>query len=536
MSIRIKLVSVLLGAVCFFKQDAVAADLKRSDYVDNRYTGFILDSQGKCLRVGVDNEFRVSEPCPWFTVPYFVGETIDDAKSKLNGEIGKSILSASKQPLNKQTLVNIDARTELDGKDIVIRQCYSNKKDQLDEASNNTAIGVLVGRRVPDLKGKTEAEADQLLVDGHFSKTVTYLENKGPPGGVIQDCVDCGKVLPQYSNIAITVTKTVIPDLTRKTLAEAQAILYKEKLDKVLTLTYDGKDKADDAKIQFQFPRLGEQLPVTKDGQKIYLVFPSRPPKVSLPDVTGDFHSAIEKLKKEGFPVAFGNLPMFEKWVVNDQNPKPSMVSAGSAVTLTVLPWVCERSVTVPPLHTLNFSSARKTLESVQLKIQHIPGGKSVDKDDKVIGQFPVTDEKVCPGTTVYAVTPAHDEPTIPDGTTLPDGATIYVDFAFYLEVTEYLMRRSDKPPCEVCTSTQTEKIIYVSTWSDTLPPLIGGGLLGAAGMALLSRRLRSRTQIDEEEDTALVSLLVLNKNPKFHVRPVLDWGVQTIGPNNHYE
>ncbi|PXX34904.1 PASTA domain-containing protein [Undibacterium pigrum] len=526
MSIRIKLVSVLLVAVSFFKQDAVAADLKRSDYVDNRYTGFILDSQGKCLRIGVDNEFRVSEPCPWFTVPYFVGDTIDDAKSKLIGEIGKSILSASKQPLNKQTLVNIDERTELDGKDIVLRQCYSNKKDQLDEASNNTAIGVLVGRRVPDLKGKTEAEADQLLVDGHFSKTVTYLENKGRPGGIIQDCADCGKVLPQYSNVAITVTKTVIPDLTKKTLAEAQAILNAEKLDKVFTLTDDGKDKPDDVKIEFQFPRPGEQLPVTKEGQKIYLVFPSRPPKVSLPDVTGDFHSAIEKLKKGGFPVAFGNLPMFEKWTVKAQDPVPGLVNAGSAVTLTVFPWICTPSVTVPSLRTSNFSSARQTLESGQLKIQQIASGKSVAEDDEVVGQFPVANEKVCPGTTVYAVTQVPGEPIY------------YFDIAVYLELTKLVLIQAGTPPCKACTFTEVEKIVYVPVHDYMIffVTLIGSGLLGAAGMAMLPRRLRSRPLSDEGEDIALVSLLMLNKNPKFHVRPVLDWGVQTIGPNNHYE
>ncbi|MFZ6779904.1 PASTA domain-containing protein [Undibacterium sp. Ji83W] len=524
MSIRIKLVPVLLIALFFFQRDVAAADSVRSRYVDNRSTGFILDSQGRCLRVGVDNEFRVSEPCPWFTVPYFVGDTIGDAQTKLNGEIKKSILNSNKQPLNKQTLVNFDERTKLDNDDIVIRQCYSNKKDQLDEASNNAAIGVLVGRRVPDLKGKTEAEADLLLVEGHFGKTVTYAANAGPPGGEIQACPDCGKILPQYSNVAMTVAKTVIPDLTQKTLKQAQAILKDKKLDAVFTLTDDRRDKPDDAKIEFQFPRAGEQLPITKEGQKIYLTFPPLS-QVSLPDVTGDFSSAIEKLKTGGFPVAFGNLSMFEKWAVKGQDPIPGLVKAGSAVTLTVLPWICERSVTVPHLHTLNFSSARQILESVQLKIQRIASGKSTDKDDKVIGQFPVAGEKVCPGTMVYAVTPVDV------------GATIYVDVAFYLEVTEYLTILAGRSECEVRTSTQTEKIIYVPVHDYIfVATLIGGGLIGVAGMALLSRRLRTRSLIDEDEDAPLISLLMVNKNPKFHVRPVLDWGVQTIGPNNNYE
>ena len=58
----------------------------------------------------------------------------------------------------------------------------------------------------------------------------------------------------------------------------------------------------------------------------------------------------------------------------------------------------------------------------------------------------------------IYAVTPVDV------------GATIYVDMAFYLEVTEYLTILAGRSECEVCTSTQTEKIIAVTEGFPALP------------------------------------------------------------------
>jgi serine/threonine-protein kinase len=210
-----------------------------------------------------------------------------------------------------------------------------------DDISKNGQIGLTLSKGqerydVPDLAGKPEAEAGQILEGTHLVI--------GEPTRVYSDTVKLGYViatdpvggtsLPRGTAVSLVVSKGVqpvdVPDVTGKSLDDAKTALKDAGLrGKVTQEKYDEQVNAGD--VISQSPKDGQ---APKDSV-VALVVSKGPPLVDVPDVVGlSIGDAIAKLHAAGFQTsAFG--PGFG--TVRGQNPRGGQAPKGSTVRIVYL-------------------------------------------------------------------------------------------------------------------------------------------------------------------------------------------------------
>lgn len=90
-------------------------------------------------------------------------------------------------------------------------------------------LHVSVARRMPDVMGKTQAEAEELLKAEGLTYRVDLYPDDGEEGIVMAMSCEAGTVCTSTREVAIGVTRArVVPDVTGKTRSEAEKLLEEE--------------------------------------------------------------------------------------------------------------------------------------------------------------------------------------------------------------------------------------------------------------------------------------------------------------------
>ena len=172
-----------------------------------------------------------------------------------------------------------------------------------------SAVFLLIGNvfsrdtvKVPDVTGKTVVEAQQILENAGFSITLKEAyDDKVTPGLVLKQDPEGNEMRKEGSAVYLTVSKGIemveVPNLTGKTLADAQKMLERKELalGKVETVF---RDDGSGLVIE-QSPKANEKI---EHGTKINLVISEKPKEVTIPTVVGKASGeAMTALEQLGF-------------------------------------------------------------------------------------------------------------------------------------------------------------------------------------------------------------------------------------------
>jgi eukaryotic-like serine/threonine-protein kinase len=237
-----------------------------------------------------------------------------------------------------------------------------------------SAMGLLGVRTapVPDVSGRTRAEATKLLTEAGFVV--------GTVNEVFSDNVDVGLVTKQTPKASEEARKGTAVDLDISKGADVAIVpsvigMTETDAFKLLTeagfspqpLAQEFNKDIEAGKVFKQEPAAGQKL---KKGTVVNYVVSRGAELVLVPSVTGKSQSqAIKALKDAGFGVSTKteNSDTTKKGVVMSQNPTGGSVPKGSTVTITVSSGPA--SVAVPDTIGSSEADARTKLEAAGLKV-----------------------------------------------------------------------------------------------------------------------------------------------------------------------
>jgi serine/threonine-protein kinase len=195
--------------------------------------------------------------------------------------------------------------------------------------------------QVPLLIGFTQARAESELAAVKLKAVVKYrVSETEKPGDVVDQDPVAGTLVDEGSEVTIWVAKAPpkvsVPDLTGKTLAEAQALALDVGVNLAVTETVDNTVPV--GQIISQDPAPGTAVP---KGSDVKVVISAAPATVVLPDVTClSYGSAKSQLTALGLNVVNGGTAPVLPQCTNTSriaamSPGPgSTVNVGSTVTL----------------------------------------------------------------------------------------------------------------------------------------------------------------------------------------------------------
>lgn len=263
------------------------------------------------------------------------------------------------------------------------------------------------GVLVPDLKGKTPAEARTLLQERKLTlgAVTTQTDANVPKGQIVDQSPAANTPVSQGAVIAVVVSsgvpKVTVPDVTG--IDEASATSQLEQAGFKVTVVPEYSTSVDEGQVIRTEPAAGEEL---AQGSEVRLVVSRGQQTVTVPSVVGSsLSSAKSELADAGLKVSttqqYSDEPAGR---VISQNPGQGIVvAAGTTVTLVVSKG--QNLVTVPNVVGKSESDARSALESAGFKVT--VDYQPVDdptKADLVIDQSPSAKSKVAAGTEVSIV------------------------------------------------------------------------------------------------------------------------------------
>ncbi len=265
--------------------------------------------------------------------------------------------------------------------------------------------GVLRGTSaitVPDLTGKTEAEAKKILADaGLLLGTVTrdYSETI-PEGKIISQNPKAGSKITKNMKIDIVVSRGAplisVPDCRGLSLDEAKAKLQSEGLE-VGNVTEEFSSSQPAGKISSQNPAPGSDV---RKGSKVDLALSKGPEMVSVPRLIGmNKEAATKLLEQKGLTANIEEVVTSEhpEGAVFEQTPKEGeSVPKGSTVTIRVA--IRPKKVSVPSVIGKTFKQAKEILLNAKLTIGY---EGSPTENTTVKSQNPVPGTMVDEGTEV---------------------------------------------------------------------------------------------------------------------------------------
>lgn len=268
--------------------------------------------------------------------------------------------------------------------------------------------------RVPDVMGKTQAEAETRLTRDGFNVTVEVVANNDvEEGRAIKTEPPAGRKLARGATVTLFVSAgpsdVAVPDVVGKPRSEAQKTL--EDLGFVVRFTTEASDEPSGTVVSQQ-PAGGTSVAA---GSTIAAVVSEGPAQVTVPDVGGlDESTARSQLREAGFLVTVVNKQSDQtEGTVIDQTPSGgSAASKGSNVTITVAEL---RDVTVPNVVGSGGVAAAVQLASAGLSVkeQLIPTSSECELS-KVCSQDPPGGTDVKAGTEVTIYIGKPPEITLP--------------------------------------------------------------------------------------------------------------------------
>jgi len=260
--------------------------------------------------------------------------------------------------------------------------------------------------QVPDVAGRTQAEAEKLLSAAGFQvKTTEQPDAEIPRGTVISTDPVKDSSVPQGSQITLIVSSgkeiTEVPDLTNMTTDRAQRALADAGLKLKSEVSEVASDSVKAGEIVSQSPGQGSQV---SKGTEVAITVSTGAEQVRVPTVTGQtLDDARANLEGAGFVVQVNMVNSTEtaNKVLSADN-EGTRQTKGSTVTLTVSKG---NQFVVPDLRGLSYNDVAKTLKDAGWT------GTSVQRDnvssldplsiDKVVGQTPSSGSTIDKGASI---------------------------------------------------------------------------------------------------------------------------------------
>ena len=193
--------------------------------------------------------------------------------------------------------------------------------------------------KVPDLKGKTQADAEKLLADGNLVGVASNPEESDAvaPGQVFKQSIAPGTTVKEGTKVAFTValapSEATVPDVVGKTQDDAKQAITDAKLGFDHTSAYS--DTVDEGKVISQSVAAGSKV---KSGTTVSVVVSLGAKPVSdvkVPDVmTYSWQDAEAALLSAGLKARYTGDP--NGHVVSQDVAAGTMVAPGTLVTVSL--------------------------------------------------------------------------------------------------------------------------------------------------------------------------------------------------------
>jgi serine/threonine-protein kinase len=193
---------------------------------------------------------------------------------------------------------------------------------------------------VPDVVGKLEAVAKQIIIDAKFSPSSAgseYNKDYTPGTVMMQSPTATDGPQPKGSLISYTISLgpevTAVPDVSNKSEAEAKSILVKAGFKSVSRLAYS--DTVPSGKVISQLPSAASKA---DKGSTVTITISQGPQNIDVPDVIGQTAAAAEAtLTNAGFVVTKTYESHSNNGLVIGMNPQPPVkLQRGANVTLVI--------------------------------------------------------------------------------------------------------------------------------------------------------------------------------------------------------
>ena len=259
---------------------------------------------------------------------------------------------------------------------------------------------------VPNVVGKTTEQAMQLIqdaglevgtMDSAYDPSVEsgHVSSQNPKGG---NKVDKGTKI----NLVISqgTEEIEVPDLTNKTLAEAQNELAKLGFA-VGTTTEQNSDEVESGKVCGQDPKAGKSA---KKGSSVNIVISKGADTVSVPDITGLTPDRASKVATElGFTISQSGTQASDTveqgLIISQTLVAGSKAKKGSTIGYIVSSG--KKSITVPNVVGNSWSGAKSTIEGLGLVASKVEEYSDTVAQGLVISTNPGTGTSVESGQTV---------------------------------------------------------------------------------------------------------------------------------------
>lgn len=337
---------------------------------------------------------------------------------------------------------------------------------------------------LPDVVGRTEAEAVSTLQAASFSPQIAREHsNSVPEGAVISQLPSRASLAAQpqkkpawilWAAIAAAVVAVaiaaffffggsgdtvVVPDVVGLPQEEAVAAIEEAGLEAKVTEAEDAGD-AEEGTVIEQDPPAGSEVP---GGSEEEIIVAPGVELIEVPDVRNENQAdATKTLRDAGFAVTvtrqFSNT--VEKGLVSEQSPAARQkVPAGTNVGIVISDGPQVNNVDVPDVVGMTSADAKKELTDVGLKAVVAENPSDEVAKGVVITQLPTKGESVAPGTSIGIIVstgpaPTPDEVNVPDvvGLTVAEAQQVITDAQ--LEAIPVPATGSGKPANEVVAQT----------------------------------------------------------------------------------
>ena len=351
-----------------------------------------------------------------YTVPNVVSLTQADADKAILAS-GLQVGTVKNEPSDTVPLGNV----------------ISQSPEPLTSAQANSKVDLVVSSgkgepkevTVPDLKGKTQHDAEQALTDAGLVGVASNPEEttEVQPGQVFKQSIAAGTKVKEGTKIAFTVAtapgEATVPNVVGMTRDDAKKAMTDAKLGFDSTTAYN--DTVDEGKVISQSLAAGSK---TKQGTTVTVqvsLGPKPVETVTVPDVTSfSWSDAEATLHSAGLAARYTGDPAGV--VVSQDVAAGTKVAPNTLVTVTLSSPV--QYVEVPDLVGMSLTAAEQATDALNLALD------ADGSDGTVIDQSPAAGTQVEPRTTVNVSLRSHETEVIDNfmGSWQADKATLKVD------------------------------------------------------------------------------------------------------------
>lgn len=317
------------------------------------------------------------------------------------------------------------------------------------------------GELLPDVVGRTEAEAVSMLQASSFSPQIVREHSATVPPGLVMAQLPSRQSLAEYHGrktkfwpwavvgmimllgligallLLRPAPNVAVPDVVGMQQAQAIETIQAAGLSaKVEALE---ASLGEEGVVLRQVPEGGDEL---RRGSTVTIEVPGPAEMVTVPDVVGEDQSTARRLMADaGLEAQISredHLTVTKGLVIRQDPGANKQVVAGSSVTVVISSGPPQSNVKVPDVTGLISSDAQQTLKDAGLKPVVAESSSATVAKDVVIMQLPAAGDSVAPGTSVGIVVSTgspgtSDVAKVPDvvGMTLAEAQQVVSDAGF---------------------------------------------------------------------------------------------------------